>query len=52
MGANMTGFSFGSGFASFAVDGSFLTWNDGKLYQFRRNPPTAFTLDVREVKLL
>ncbi len=52
LGANMTGFSFGSGFASFAVDGSFLTWNDGKLYQFRRNPPTAFTLDVREVKLL
>ncbi|MCX6824217.1 MAG: hypothetical protein NT085_03750 [candidate division SR1 bacterium] len=52
LGANMTGFSFGSGFASFAVDGSFLTWNDGKLYQFRRNPPTAFTLDVREIKLL
>ncbi|MFA6256428.1 MAG: hypothetical protein WC606_04555 [Candidatus Absconditabacterales bacterium] len=52
LGANMTGFSFSSGFASFAVDGSFLTWNDGKLYQFRRNPPTAFTLDVREVKLL
>jgi hypothetical protein len=52
LGANMTGFSFSSGFASFAVDWSFLTWNDGKLYQFRRNPPTAFTLDVREVKLL
>ncbi len=52
LGANMTWFSFGSGFANFAVDGSFLVWNDGKLYQFRRNPPTAFTLDVREIKLL
>lgn len=52
LGANMTWFSFGSGFSSFAVDWSFLTWNGGKLYQFRRNPPTAFTLDVREVKLL
>jgi hypothetical protein len=29
-----------------------LAWNNGKLYQFRRNPPTAFTLDVREIKLL
>lgn len=52
LGANMTGFSFGSWFANFAVDWSFLAWNDGKLYQFRRNPPTAFTLDVREIKLL
>lgn len=51
LGANMTGYSFSSGFASFAVDGSFLTWNEGKLYQFRRNPPTAFTLDVRQVAL-
>ena len=25
---------------------------DGKLFQFRRNPPTAFTLDYREIKLL
>jgi hypothetical protein len=49
---NMSGFSFGSGLANFAIDGSFLTWNDGKLYQFRRDPPTAFTLNVREVKLL
>ena len=52
LGANKTWFSFGSGFSSFAVDWSFLTWNNGKLYQFRRNPPTAFTLDVREIKLL
>ena len=52
LGANMTGYSFGSGFSSFAVDWSFLTWNNGKLYQFRRNPPTAFTLNVREIKLL
>ncbi len=45
-------YSFASGLASFAVDGSFLTWNNGKLYQFRRNPPTSFTLDVRQIKLL
>lgn len=50
--ASMTGFSFGSWFTSFAIDWSFLAWNNGKLYQFRRNPPTAFTLDVREIKLL
>lgn len=49
---NMTGFDFSSGLANFAVDWSFLTWNNGKLYQFRRNPPTAFTLDVHEIKLL
>lgn len=29
-----------------------MAWNDGKLYQFRRDPPTAFTLDTREIKLL
>lgn len=52
LGANMTGFSFSSWLTDFAVDWSFLTWNNGKLYQFRRNPPTAFTLDVREIKLL
>lgn len=50
---NLTGVSFGwSGFSSYAVDGSFLAWHQGKLYQFRRNPPTAFTLDFREIKLL
>ena len=48
---NMTWIAFSSGLANFAVDGSFMTWNDGKLYQFWRNPPTAFTLDVREVTL-
>lgn len=41
-----------SGFSSFAIDGSFLTWNDGKLYQFRRNPPTAFSLNYREITLM
>lgn len=51
LGANMTWFSFGSGLSSFAIDWSFLTWSEGKLYQFWRNPPTAFTLDVREVAL-
>lgn len=49
---NLTWFSVISWFSSFAIDGSFLTWNNGKLYQFRRNPPTAFTLDMREIKLL
>lgn len=52
LGTNMTWVSFSSGLANFAVDGSFLVWNAGKLYQFWRNPPTSFTLDVREVKLL
>ncbi len=50
--ANMSWFSFWSWFANFAIDWSFLAWNQGKLYQFRRNPPTSFTLDVREVSLL
>jgi hypothetical protein len=51
---NLTGASFGggSGFSSYAVDGSFLVWSQGKLLQFRRNPPTAFTLDYREISLL
>ena len=48
---SMTWFTSQSGLAHFAVDGSFLSWNNGKLYQFRRDPPTAFTLDVREVAL-
>jgi len=52
LGASMTWLSFWSWLANFAVDWSFLVWNNGKLYQFRRNPPTAFTLDVREIKLL
>lgn len=49
---NLTWFATISGFSTFAIDGSFMTWNNGKLLQFWRNPPTAFTLDVREVKLL
>lgn len=49
---NLTWFSVVSGFSSFAIDGSFLTWNDGKLYQFRRNPPTAFSLNYREITLM
>ena len=50
---NFTGVSFGwSGFNSYAVDGSFMARYQGKLFQFRRNPPTAFTLDYREIKLL
>ncbi|EKD24857.1 MAG: hypothetical protein ACD_80C00146G0012 [uncultured bacterium (gcode 4)] len=52
LGANMTGFNFGSGLSNFAVDWSFLARKEGKLYQFRRNPPTAFTLDAREIRLL
>lgn len=49
---NLTGFSVVSGFSSFAIDWSFLTWNDGKLYQFRRNPPTSFSLNYREITLM
>lgn len=48
----LTGISFGTGFTSFAIDSTFLTWANGKLYQFWRNPPNAFTLDYREIKLL
>ncbi len=47
----MTGVSFSSWLTNFAIDGSFMLWNGGKLYQFWRNPPTAFTLDVRQVAL-
>lgn len=45
--------NFGSGgFTSFAIDVNFLAWANGKLYQFRRSPSTAFTLAYREIKLL
>jgi hypothetical protein len=48
---SMTGISFSSGLSNFAIDWSFMTRNNGKLYQFRRNPASSFTLDVREVAL-
>ena len=38
-------------FSSFAIDSTFLTWNNGKLYQLRR-PGYLSALDIREVKLL
>ncbi|MBU0625960.1 hypothetical protein KKG31_06355 [Patescibacteria group bacterium] len=44
--------AFGSGFTSFAIDSTFLTWANGKLYQFRRNPANSFNVDYREIKLL
>lgn len=45
--------SFGSRwFTAFGIDVNFLTWANGKLYQFRRNPATALTLTYREIKLL
>ena len=43
---------FGSGFSAFAIDVNFLTWSEGKLYQFRRSTATAMTLTYREIKLL
>lgn len=46
-----TGSSF-SNLSSFAVDSSFLTWNNGKLLQFWREPATSFNLANREIKLL
>lgn len=46
-----TGASF-SNLSSFAVDSSFLTWNNGKLLQFWREPATSFNLANREIKLL
>ncbi len=41
-----------SNLSNFAVDSSFLTWNNGKLFQFWRSPSTSFNLANREVKLL
>lgn len=41
-----------SNLSNFAVDSSFLTWNNGKLLQFWRDPATSFNLSSREVKLL
>lgn len=38
-------------FPSVSIDSTFLTWNNGKLYQLRR-PGYGITLDIREVKLL
>ncbi len=38
-------------FTNTAIDSTFLTWNNGKLYQLRR-PGYWVSLDVREVKLL
>ncbi len=38
-------------FASMAIDSTFLTWNNWKLYQLRR-PGYGNALDIREVKLL
>jgi len=50
---NLTGVSIGgTGFYSFAIDGSFLARSNGKLYQFRRDPPASSTLIYREIKLL
>lgn len=46
-----TGASF-SNLSSFAVDSSFLTWNNWKLFQFWRDPATSFNLANREIKLL
>lgn len=41
-----------SSLSNFAVDSSFLTRNNGKLFQFWREPATSFNLAYREVKLL
>lgn len=41
-----------SNLSNFAVDSSFLTWNNGKLLQFWRAPSSSFNLANREIKLL
>jgi len=47
-----TGLNFWSGFSSFGIDVNFLSWSDGKLFQFWRNPVTSLNLTYREIKLL
>lgn len=46
-----SGIKFNWDFSSTAIDSTFLTWQWGKLYQFRR-PGYWALLDVREIKLL
>lgn len=41
-----------SGFSAFNIDSTFLTWSDGKLYQFWREEATSALLEVREVPML
>lgn len=36
----------------FAIDGNFLAWGDGKMYQFRRASNVGSALDYREVPML
>jgi len=46
-----SGFNFIWDFSDTAIDSTFITWNDWKLYQLRR-PWYGVSLDIREVRLL
>ena len=45
-----SGVDFGS-FSSFAIDGNFFGWADGKLYLFRREDPAGTTLEYRQINI-
>ena len=45
-----SGVNFGT-FSSFAIDGNFFWWADGKLYLFRREDPAGTTLEYRQINI-
>ena len=45
-----SGLNFGT-FSSFAIDGNFLWWSDGKLYLFRREDTSWKTLEYRQINI-
>lgn len=47
----VSGSNFPAQMAGFAIDGNFLAWGDGKLYQFWRASSVGTALDSREVML-
>ena len=48
--AASSGSNFGT-FSSFAIDGNFLWWADGKLYLFRREDVSWKTLEYRQINI-
>lgn len=47
-----SGVSLPNQMEGFVIDGNFMAWGDGKLYQFWRSSPSSTRLDYREVNLL
>lgn len=46
-----TGMTVPSSFNGFSIDGNFMAWGDGKLYQLYRTTSSSNVLDMREVEL-